>query len=289
MRPVRSAIWISLILLTSALGARMVLFGNQAATLPRPVLPTATPAGATPGTDSVYVDVSVNYGAQLMLIDSAGRKTGYDPATSQNVAGVPGTSYADDSISDATDDSSEPAEVESRVLDVRPKSAATYSLKVSPTKRDFYSIQFFCGSGKETGANISAGSLGIAPGEEHSFILAILPRCSGRLVSGAFTGQNHADTALLTYAYPVLSDVHLSAANPFRLVIVYDRRLNPATFTATLNGKTIANLFHPKPETIESVSVPVKSGRNLVQLSVTGTSAGGSLLSTTDSFVVQVD
>jgi hypothetical protein len=86
---------------------------------------------ATPITKPVNnpsIDISVEYGAQLLLIDSQGRKSGYDPATGQVLDGIPGAVYVNDSITDATDNSPDAAEAESRVLDIQSQGSEQYSL-----------------------------------------------------------------------------------------------------------------------------------------------------------------
>jgi hypothetical protein len=225
----------------------------------------------------------------LTLTDSQGRISGYDPVSGQTLNGIPNSSYTDDSISDATDNSPDDATAESRVLEIHPYTAGQYSLKVSPTDRNSYNIQFFCSTVKGSPTNLSAHTVGIASGEVHSFVLAVTPDCSGKFVSGAFTEQNGRSRALITYAYPLADHVHLNSGSSFRLVIVYDSRIDASTFSATLNGNTIANFFHPSPNTIETVTIPLRAGHNLVQLSVAGTLDRGSLVNHADSFVVDVD
>jgi hypothetical protein len=298
MHMARRAVWISLVLVSTGFVGRMVLVSKRAAysqavhtqAVPAQTAQTQRPAppAALLPQGNAFVDVSVDYGAQLLLTDSQGRRTGFDPASPETLNGIPDVSYADDSISDATDDSSGAAVSESRVLEIHPKTAGQYSLKVLPTDRNSYNIQFFC-TGNGSPVNISAHGLGIAAGEDHSFTLAIAPDCSGRLVSGAFAEQAAPGSALLTYAYPKSDHIRLAGVASFRLVILYDPRVSPSSFSATLNGHTIANLFHPHPNAIESVTIPVKPGRNLLQLSVAGTSEGGSPLSTTDTFVVEAE
>lgn len=236
-----------------------------------------------------FVDVSVDYGAQLTLTDSQGRITGYDPTTGKTLSGIPDSSYGDDSISDATDNSPNGATAESRVLEIHPQTAGQYSLKVFATDRNSYSIQFFCSAGKGRSANVSVHDLGITTHEMHGFNLAVAPDCSGNLVSGAFYEHNGSNPPLLTYAYPIADHVHLNSGDSFRAVIVYDGQIRSSSFSATLNGNTISNFFHPSPNAIEAVAIPLKAGHNLIQFNVTGTSEHGSTLIHTDSFVVDVD
>jgi hypothetical protein len=234
--------------------------------------------------DNVYVNITTDYGAQLTLIDPQGRKTGYDVSTGQTLSGIPGAIYSSDSISDATDASSEPAESESRVLEIHAAAMGRYSVKVSPTDRSTYNIGFSCTGIDGPSAHVSASDIGIAPGEEHYFNVTIAPVCSETFVSGAFGGSG---ASLLTYGYPGDNRVSL-ASQAFRLVIVYDRRIVASTFTATIDGNSIANLFHPKPGGIEAVAMPIKSGHHIVQINVSGVSADGKQISAEDSFAIDV-
>jgi hypothetical protein len=232
--------------------------------------------------DNVYVNITADYGAQLMLIDPQGRKTGYDVSTAQTLSGIPGAVYSNDSISDATDASPDPAESESRVLEIHSAAMGRYSLIVNPTDRSTYNIGFACTGIDGPSAHISASDLGIAPGEEHSFNIMIAPVCSETFVSGAFGGRG---SGLLTYGYPMANHVSL-ASHSFRLVIVYDRQIVPSTFAATIDGNSVANLFHPKPSSIEAVTMPIKPGHHIVQINVSGVSADGKQISAEDSFAV---
>lgn len=234
--------------------------------------------------DNVYVNITADYGAQLMLIDPQGRKTGYDVSSAQTLSGIPGAVYSNDSISDATDASPDPAESESRVIEIHSAAMGRYSLLVNPTDRSTYNIGFSCTGIDGPSAHISASDLGIAPGEEHSFNIMIAPVCSETFVSGAFEGRR---SGLLTYGYPMANHVSL-AAESFRLVIVYDRRIIPSTFAATLDGNSVANLFHPKPGSIEAVAMPINPGHHIVQINVSGNSADGKQISAEDSFAVDV-
>lgn len=275
----QNVLWV-LLLTIPASAVSPVLAGKPASPVQR-----STVSRTHPAVDS-YVNVTVDYGAQLLLVDAQGRKTGYDPTTAQLVEGVPGAVYSDDSISDVTDDSPDAAEAESRVLDLPPGANGKYLLKVTPTDRGSYNIGFNCTGIDGPSAKISATDLGIAPGEEHSFNVMVSPVCLQRFVSGAF---QESGSGLLTYGYPASDHLHLKRNHSLRLVIVYDARIIPSTFAATLDGNTIVNSFKPKPASIDDVTIPIKSGHHVVQLSVDGNSLSGERISATDSFVVDED
>lgn len=149
-------VWLWTILIPASLvGGPMLTQKSAPLTQQQPVL-KAQP-------DNIYVNITADYGAQLMLIDPQGRKTGYDVSTAQTVSAIPGAVYSNDSISDATDASSDPAESESRVLEIHSAAMGRYSLKVNPTDRSTYNIGFSCTGIDGPSAHISASDLGIAP------------------------------------------------------------------------------------------------------------------------------
>lgn len=230
------------------------------------------------------IGVNLHYGAQVVLTDPEGRKSGYDPKTGQASKGIPGTSFYEDSITDATDDSSDPATSDSKVLEIHPNAPQRYLVSVSPAGADAYSLEFLCG-GKD---HVSADEISIEPSEEHSFVLVASPGCADSFVSGAFKPEKGSGPPLLSYAYPRTSSVQLAAGMPFHVIVVYGEHITASSFTAALDGKTVANLFKPKENSIEAVSVPVSKGHHLIQLCITGKSEDGATLATLDSFTIDV-
>ncbi len=245
-----------------------------------------TPHNAQVG--AVTLTVSVDYGAQLLLSDSQGHKSGYDTSTAQVLSEIPEASYVNDSITDAEDNSSDPAESESRVLEIHPKLGEKYALKVLPSDRKTYNLEFLCTGSGNSSLAISGHDVPISPGEEHSFVLVGAPACSGQFLWGAFDQKNIPGASLLSYAYPGSSDVHLNGGHGFHLVVVYGPEINPASFGATLDQKSISNLFHPAQNSVEPVTVPVVHGRHLIRLYLAGKSDNAQL-NTADSFMVDVE
>lgn len=238
----------------------------------------------------LYLNITTDYGVQMMLTDSQGRTTGYDRTTGHAFNDIPESSYFDDSISDATDNSSDPTTSESRVLQVHSKGAERYLLKVVPTNRESYNIEFSCIGINHPPVDISANGVRINPNEEHSFIVMATPTCSNGFVFGGFEERTGSDVPLLTYAHPTSTKVHVASDNlVFHLVVVYGARITPSTFAATLDGDTITNRFQPKPNSIEAASVPVRPGHHVIQLSVSGISEQGAKVTTANSFIVEVD
>lgn len=226
--------------------------------------------------DVVSIQANVDYGAQLLLVDAQGNRTGYDKGTGKLLHQISGASYVDDSISDESDDSDDAATAESRVLRIPP---GAYLLKIVPTDRNSYRIQFSC---RESGkaSRVAGESIGISPGEEHSYSVNSSGGCSGAFVAGALPSERASPDSLLSYAFPPSGTVHLPKGIPFRIVLVYGNDLMPASFVATLNGEGIGATFHPKPGGIESVSIPAKPGHNVLQLTANGRQADSGSSST---------
>ncbi|HEX9406613.1 MAG TPA: hypothetical protein VF975_04800, partial [Thermoanaerobaculia bacterium] len=73
----------------------------------------------------------------------------------------------------------------------------------------------------------------------------------------------------------------------FAMVIFYSKEIQPATFSADLNGVSVASLFHPSTGTSEVVNLPLASGRNVLKLSVDG-QLPTRVATDTDRLVLQV-
>jgi hypothetical protein len=158
-------------------------------------------------------------------------------------------------------------------------------LKVSPTDRNNYQIQFYCSASGQR-SKLSGKDVGIAPGEQHSFSVDSRGGCLSQFVVGAYAAQSTPAEPLLTYAYPGSNSIHLKKGLPFRMVVVYGRGIVPSSFAATLNGETVRNAFHPKAGDIEAISIPIGAGHNVLQLTVSGIQPGSHAA---DSFTIDLD
>ena len=76
---------------------------------------------------------------------------------------------------------------------------------------------------------------------------------------------------ILTYVTPAASHVSLPAgATSFLLTLSYGSTTQPASFSAVVNGLDVTGLFHPAPGAMETVRLDLKSGSNVVKLSIDG-------------------
>ncbi len=226
-------------------------------------------------------------GAQLMLVDAHGNQTGYDPTTGRMLQNISGAVYTNDSITDATDGSDDAAEAEVRLLRVQATAGDTYQLHVLPTDRNSYRIEFRCRTTANGSARIRGKEVGIAPGEQHIFVLHADNSCSNQFVAGAFASRSGQSAPLLSYAFPTSDNIKLPNTKSSRIVIVYSQEISATSFVATLNGQVITQMFHPSPGTIEAVALPVNSGKNIVQLSVTGAQDASNKVM--DTFTINVE
>src|SRR5436309_11382133 len=109
----RHAIWIAALLGSCFIAYNVTASHNPAVSGPRQSIAarttpnnTANSAPVNPApNDNVAVNISVDYGAQMLLLDAQSRRTGYDRNTGQVLSNLPEAAYVDDSISDAADDS----------------------------------------------------------------------------------------------------------------------------------------------------------------------------------------
>ena len=91
-------------------------------------------------------------------------------------------------------------------------------------------------------------------------------------ITPAFTGGGQRSDVddFLTYINPTQKRTDLTFGDSsFQLAILYGETIDPSTFQAKLNGVTIDG-FTPIPGTVETITIPLSSGRNTLLLSVEG-------------------
>lgn len=119
---------------------------------------------------------------------------------------------------------------------------------------------------------ISLKALPVLPGQHYSFTLGFEP---GSLkLSGGFAPSRRKGLkapALLSYATPTTHAYVLPRGVRLApLVIFYGEEMDPASFSAAVNGRTVTGRFHPKAGGWEVVRVPVVPGKNTLELSARG-------------------
>lgn len=228
--------------------------------------------------------------AELLLTNPAGQRTGIDPTTGAVFHEDPNSSYDDISISDDEDETQPGIEEKELMVGVPP--AGDYTLHVTGTDTGTYVLEFL---GRDTTGAPSQTifpPLPTAPGVVNIFTIHMnLASGAAPTFSGSFDGggQRPRDVnKFLSYANPSASQSTAPAGSTsFPLIIFYDPATLPASFSATTNGTSITQLFHPQPGVFEIVNVPVTSGRNVLDLSIQG-ALPNRTATDTDRLVIQV-
>jgi hypothetical protein len=236
------------------------------------------------------VEISIQSGGELLLSDSLGRRTGFDPGSRRTLTEIPDATYGDDSFDDPSDNSGDPAGVEEKTLDLRPPQPGMYELTVYGTRNGAYDLEFDGSNGLTDHPRRVLEAVPAWVGSRQSYSLTIPPGGGPIEISGAFTGaqQGNASARLLTYASPLASDSSLrTGTKRFPVVIFYGARAISSTFSATLDGTTITASFHPASGRFDIVQVPLHPGRNVLELSIAASGATGSA-TVQDRFVFTV-
>lgn len=229
--------------------------------------------------------------AELLLTSPTGLRTGLDPTTGTTLNEDPNSSYDDISIDDESDNTQPGIEEKEIMLGIPP--SGDYTLQVTGTDTGTYTLEFL---GRDTNGNPSHTvfpPLPTAPGAVNTFTLHIdlAGGVSAPTFAGSFDGggQRPRDVnKFLTYANPADSPVSAPAGSTsFPVIIFYDPAVISGSFSATVNGNVITNLFNPQPGAFELVNVPVVSGKNVLELKIDGTLPNRTATDT-DRLVIQV-
>ncbi len=233
--------------------------------------------------------IAIHSPAELVLIDSQGRKTGFDPSTGTNYAQIPGATYGGESISDDNPLDTEDFSIDTKSLYWPTLSPDTYTLEVIGTQTGYYDLDLHYSDPQFNQANSSFQDLPIASGQVESFTFS-LPMATGGgfAISGGFAGGGQRPATVdkfLTYANPTNRSTTMPAGvYSFPLIVFYGPSTNPASFAAVLDGMNVTALFRPQPGGMNFVALPLSLGRNVLKLSIQGT-AGGRTATDTDRLV----
>jgi hypothetical protein len=228
--------------------------------------------------------------AEVLVTDGQGRRTGLDPASGTTYGDIPGAVYDSTSITDPEDPTDEPDVTKEWEMMGAP--AGEYTVTVTGTGTGTYMLDMRAFD--VTGADGMSvyDSIPIAPGVVHTYRFAYDPAMpAGPIpVTGGFGGggQRASVDAFLTYSAPTERSIALPAGTTtYPLMVFFGRSVDPATFTATLNGAAVTSLFQPRAGGVNAVRLPLRSGRNVLQLTIRGAN-GSRMPRDADRLVLQV-
>ncbi len=239
-----------------------------------------------PGTQTLArfpggVDITLQGDAEMLLTDPAGRRTGSDPLSDRSFAENPDASAGDDSIDDPNDNSDNPINIQAKKMEISPAINGLYTLTIQSARRGAYDLELAALSPEFQGSKIGLKDVQIEARARHLYLFKGEAANGGNLtLSGGFNGRtgasNDSDQKILTYAAPVSNQTNLPAGTrTFSVVVFYDSHANAGSFSATLDGHSVASMFHLMPGTFEKVDLSLHPGKNELVLSITGNLPGG--------------
>jgi len=217
--------------------------------------------------------------AELLLTDPRGRRTGTDPIARVQYDQIPDSGYIEDNWEGSIKD-----------LEVFQPLNGSYLARVTGIDTGSYKLYMHPIDEKAHSPNQPRfDNIPIEPGVIHAYTLDYTRTPGIPLkVIGGFDGGGERPrdvNTFLTYANPIAAQTTLRAGKtPFPLIIFYGAAIDPASFTATLNGANISRRFKPIPGRYQVVPLKFALGSNTLILSVQGKTAGGQVATDTDQF-----
>ncbi len=226
-------------------------------------------------TDRTGIRIKFHSPGELLITDPQGRRVGYDPINKVTYNEIPDAFYETVGLEDA--ESGDPGP-ESKELVVPRPLAGDYQLQVIGTGTGTYVLKIEAVDPELNFSEKKFRNISITPGEIHTYGFYYAKTVGAELefnaVTGNFDGKGQRPSDVnkfLSYVTPTQSTTTLSTGTTsFSLIIIYDKNIIPATFTAELNGVDVKSLFHPTAGGAESVTLNLNQGRNTLVLSVEG-------------------
>jgi hypothetical protein len=216
---------------------------------------------------------------ELLLADPLDRKLGEDPVAKKAYDELSEGYYESAGIAD--NETGVSATNPGKVLYLGKPALGLYRLSITGIGRGTYDCKITGSS--PAGGRVKTDLKGIPsePGGVYSFALAFDDASSPPLqVRGALELGSQTKSGgipLLSYAAPASADVKLAPGKAeFDLLIVYSLQIDPSSFSATLDGRVLTSLFHPKPGSAEFVRVSFRGNTKALVLTARGSGSRAS-------------
>ncbi|HEX5339806.1 MAG TPA: hypothetical protein VFX47_02885 [Gammaproteobacteria bacterium] len=271
------------------------------------------PDGGVKDTSSIYHDQNLGsrvykgssatysfplYGFQITLYSPAElvvtapdgkEQTGFDPTSGTTYSGIPNAIYSGESLRD--DDTGEADPDPIKFFYLPGPVTGNYTIQVIGTDTGTYSMKV--STLDSSGHEAAATELDDVPtfaGNIQQYTLDYQGSTSTPLTfeaGYAGGGQSKQVNGFLEYSSPAAARVKVSAnVTSYRIVLQYGSTIVPTTFSATLNGNDVSNLFHPQSGTTETVTVPLQAGSNKLLFKIQGVETNGHTATDRDSFTL---
>jgi len=240
--------------------------------------------------DYSSIQIGFFYLGEMLIVDSMGRKTGFDVTDRSTYQEIPNSSYIKRYIENPHGGS----RPESKQLEIMRPDAGDYRLDITGTSDSTYNLGIACYCNQSgTAPSLSDfDGISLITGEVHIYMLNFdkTPEAKS-IVTGGFDGggseESSVEDKFLSYVNVTETNTTLPPGTQgFNLFIIYGKTVLPETFVATLNASDVSNLFTPKIGGYDIVSIPLVAGENSLALSITGADAGAQ---DTDSLMFVVE
>jgi len=215
--------------------------------------------------------IGVRSDVRFIITDPNGRSAGFDRNTGLATTQIP-LSSPDETCSLAPS-MAHGAKPCYRQMEISNPVPGLYRMQIMAAQSGRYGLYW----SDKMHANMSGreySNLPIDTGELQIYDFMVGATGSGDSIRGDFTGNKAAGEAdqLLTWGRPNSEKVNLRPGEKsYDAIIVYGTTVIPNSFRARMNDEDLKNLFHPEPGRIESVSLPLRTGRNILKVMMDGT------------------
>jgi hypothetical protein len=235
------------------------------------------PVFSSAAQDYSVLSVEAFHTASIMVTDPQHRSTGFDSATDQRHSEIPNSHY-DDNTGISDDETGEPPALIGKEVEITPVPGGTYTLTIWPEGRHRVDLDIHVADTNQVQSrSITLNDVPANGKAPLIFTISVDTQDLSKLAvtyPGAFIADPPGPGAqLITYANPRKHGVYLTKkTKTYALTLFYALDIQPTAFRATVNGKDIARLFHPRPGFAETVHLTgFHDGVNTLVLAIQGT------------------
>lgn len=215
--------------------------------------------------------IGVRSDVRFIVTDPDGRSAGFSRSTGMATTQIP-MSFPDETCSRQTS-AATGAEACYRQIEIGDPVAGLYRMQIVAPQPGPYGL-YWSDKMDTTMSGREYSNLPISTNELQIYDFILGARPADDSIRGDFAG-NEAEGAtdwLLTWGRPISERIDLPpGTKSYDAIIVYGTAVIPQSFRARINNEDVRTLFHPEPGTVESVRLPLPTGRSVLKVMVDGT------------------